>query len=165
MLFRSMEDYLGSRVKRSVIEVVQDQKNTKASPARYYEELYFADGSIHISEENERACINVLDKNGAVGIFGLMEQKDFPIFCVSGFALTALGYTFEEMMQNSEGFFIELIAEEDRERFVEEFYEEGKKRRYHVKKKNGDIVMATTYSANTEMEDGSKAKMLSIRVE
>ena len=159
-----MEDYLGSRVKRSVIKIVEDKEDSKIEPARYYEELYFADGSVNMSEENERVCLNVLDKNGAVGIFGMLEQKDFPIYCVSGFALTALGYTFEELMKVSEGFFIELVCEEDRKRFVEEFYENGKKRQYRMQKKNGDIVTATTYSADTELPDGTKAKMLSLRV-
>ena len=76
----------------------------------------------------------------------------------------ALDYTFEELMKESEGFFIELICQEDRGRFVEEFYEEGKKRQYRLKKKNGELVTAITYSANTELEDGSKAKMFSIRI-
>ena len=159
-----MEDYLGNRIKRSVIEIVDEKGSSKAAPARYYEELYFANGSVNMSEENERVCINVLDKNGAVGIFGLLEQKDFPIYCVSGFALTALGYSFEELMKISDGFFIELVHEEDRRRFVEEFYEKGKKRKYRMIKKNGDIVTATTYSADTELMDGGKAKMLSIRM-
>jgi hypothetical protein len=34
-----------------------------------------------------------------------------------------------------------------------------------LKKKNGDIITATTYSADTELADGGKAKMLSIRIE
>ena len=160
-----MEDYLGNRIKRSVIEIVDEKGSSKAAPARYYEELYFANGLVNMSEENERICINVLDKNGAVGIFGLLEQKDFPIYCVSGFALTALGYSFEEIMKASDGFFIELVYEEDRRRFVEEFYEKGKKRKYRMRKKNGEIALATTYSADTELADGGKAKMLSIRVE
>ena len=140
------------------------QEDSVTAPARYYEELYFADGSVNMSEENEKVCLNVLDKNGAVGIIGMLEQKDFPIYCVSGFALTALGYTFEELMKETEGFFSELICEEDRKRFVEEFYENGKKREYHMKKKNGDIVVAATYSADTELPDGEKAKMLSLRI-
>lgn len=160
-----MEDYLGSRVKRSVLRLVDDNENLQVTPARYYEELYFANGSVNMSEENERVCINVLDKNGAVGIFGLLEQKDFPIYCVSGFALTALGYSFEELMDASEGFFIDLIHEDDRQRFIEEFYDKGKKRQYRMKRKNGDTVLATTYSADTELVDGVKAKMLSLRVE
>lgn len=161
-----MDDYLGCRVRRSVIELTTDEPSSEsAAPARYYEELYFADGSVHMSEENERACLNVLDKNGAVGIFGLLEQKDFPIYCVSGFALTALGYSFDELMTKSEGFFIELVYEADRQRFIEEFYEKGKKRQYRIKKKNGEIVTATTYSADTELSDGGRAKMISIRVE
>ncbi|MBU5482216.1 response regulator [Blautia sp. MSJ-19] len=160
-----MEDYLGSRVKRSVLRLVDDNANLQVTPARYYEELYFANGSVNMSEENERVCINVLDKNGAVGIFGLLEQKDFPIYCVSGFALTALGYSFEELMDASEGFFIDLIHEDDRQRFIEEFYDKGKKRQYRMRRKNGDIVLATTYSADTELVDGGKAKMLSLRVE
>ena len=160
-----MEDYLGNRIKRSVIQLMDENGNAVTSPARYYEELYFANGSVNMSEENERVCINVLDKNGAVGIFGLLEQKDFPIYCVSGFALTALGYSFEELMKQSDGFFVELLHKDDRRRFVEEFYEKGKKRRYRMLKKNGDIVMATTYSADTELADGGKAKMLSIRME
>ena len=108
--------------------------------------------------------MNVLDKNGAVGIMGMLEQKDFPIYCVSGFALTALGYSFDELMEDTDGFFIELIHEDDRKRFVEEFYENGKKRIYRLKKKNGDIVTTTTYSADTELPDGAKAKMVSLRV-
>lgn len=84
---------------------------------------------------------------------------------MSGFALTALGYSFEELMKASEGFFIELVYEEDRERFVSEFYENGKKLQYRMKKKNGKIVTATTYSADTELADGEKAKMFSIRME
>ena len=68
-------------------------------------------------------------------------------------------------MKASEGFFIELVYEEDRERFVSEFYENGKKLQYRMKKKNGKIVTATTYSADTELADGEKAKMFSIRVE
>ena len=138
--------------------------NPKTTPARYYEELYFANGSVNMSEENEQVCTDVLDRNGAVGIFGLLEQKDFPIYCVSGFALTALGYSFDELRGISDGFFIELVHEEDRERFIEEFYEKGKKRRYRLRKKNGEIITATTYSADTELSDGVKAKMLSIRV-
>ena len=118
-----------------------------------------------MSEENERVCITVLDKNGAVGIFGLLEQKDFPISCVSGFALTALGYTFEELMQQTDGFFIELLTANDRDRFIEEFYQNGKKRQYHLRTKDGHIVTATTYSADTELLDGGKAKMFSIRVD
>ena len=159
-----MEDYLGSRVKRSVIKIMNDREDSVAAPARYYEELYFADGSVNMSEENEKVCLNVLDKNGAVGIIGMLEQKDFPIYCVSGFALTALGYSFDELMKESDGFFIELVHEDDRKRFVEEFYENGKKRTYRMRKRNGDIVTATTYSADTELPDGAKAKMVSLRV-
>lgn len=159
-----MEDYLGNRIRRSVIELVDENGNPKTTPARYYEELYFANGSVNMSEENEQVCTDVLDRNGAVGIFGLLEQKDFPIYCVSGFALTVLGYSFDELMRISDGFFIELVHEEDRERFIEEFYEKGKKRRYRLRKKNGEIITATTYSADTELSDGVKAKMLSIRV-
>ena len=159
-----MESYLGSRIKRAVIKIVNDDQKEKTAAARYYEELYFADGSVSMSEENEKVCLNVLDQNGAVGIFGMLEEKDFPIYCVSGFALTSLGYTFEELMKATDGFFVELIAEEDRAQFVEEFYEEGQKRQYHMRQKNGMIVTATTYSANTELPDGTKAKMFSIRI-
>lgn len=146
------------------VQVEEAQNGKQAAPARYYEELYFADGSVNMSEENEKVCLNVLDKNGAVGIMGMLEQKDFPIYCVSGFALTALGYSFDELMEDTDGFFIELIHEDDRKRFVEEFYENGKKRIYRLKKKNGDIVTTTTYSADTELPDGAKAKMVSLRV-
>ena len=160
-----MEDYLGNRVKRSVIKLANDDQESRTTPARYYEELYFADGSVNMSEENERACIDVLDKNGAVGIFGLLEQKDFPIYCVSGFALTALGYSFEDLMYASDGFFIDLIHKDDRQRFIEEFYEKGKRCRYRMIRKDGDTVRVTTYLADTELADGGKAKMLSLRVE
>lgn len=160
-----MEDHLGRRIRRSIIQIPDEFGRSKSAPARYYEELYFADGSVNMSKENERVCINVLDKNGAVGIFGLLEQKDFPIYCVSGFALTALGYSFDELMKQSDGFFIELLYEEDRSRFIEEFYANGKKRQYRMRKKNGEIVTVSTYSADTSLKDGQNAKMISIRVD
>lgn len=161
-----MEDYMGKQVKRSIIEVASEDEDAQISPMKYYEELYVTEGGLDLSEDNEKACIDVLDKNGAVGIFGLLEQRDFPIYCVSGFALTALGYTFAQLQEETEGYFIELVCEEDRTRFVEEFYDGGhQRRRYRLVKRDGELIPVVMYAEDTKLSDGTRAKMLSMRVE
>ncbi len=160
-----MESYLGKRTQNyeKYLETVKQKHNI--APAKYYEELYFSDGTTEISAENERACIDVLDKNGAVGIFGLLEEKDYPIYCVSGFALTLLGYKFEELMESTGGFFAELIHPDDRKRFAAEFYEKDTKHRYRMFTRAGKTVYVNTCSADTYRMDGKKVRMLSINVE
>ena len=134
-------------------------------PARYYEELFFVDGTTALSAENEKTCIDVLDRNGAVGIFGLFEQQDFPIYCVSGFALTALGYTYEQLMKVSRGFFINLVHPEDREKFMGCFYERGHKHHYRLIGNNNDVKNVVSYTMDTYACDGKRIRMASVRVE
>ena len=159
-----MEDYMGKRVKRSIIQI-EDKNSSQPEASKYAEELYIAKGAVEMSEDNEKACINALEKNGAVGIFGLLEQKDFPIYCVSGFGLTALGYTFDELMEATDGYFIELLHPDDKARFAEEFYEHDHRHHYRIKKKNGDYISMSAWSEETRLVDGVKAKMFSMRVE
>ncbi len=164
-LLAIMENYLGVRSGQEKLQVEEPAAQSKIASAKYYEELYFVNGKTEISEETERACIDVLDKNGAVGIFGLLEQKDYPIYFVSGFALTSLGYTYEELIQATDGHFMDLVYEEDRQAILSEFYEKGHKYQYRVIAKSGEIMLATSYVADSYLIDGNRTRILSMRVE
>ena len=164
-----MENYLGTRREIYVPfhpEYTEDgEQKPRTASAKYYEELYFIDGNTEISEETERACINVLNKNGAVGIFGLLEQKDYPIYFVSGFALTSLGYTYEEMMEASHGHFMDLIYEDDKKRVRTELYKKGCHHQYRMIAKSGKILRVSSYVADSYLVDGKRTRILSMRVE
>lgn len=89
-------------------------------PKKYYEELFFSSGDDrNLLPQNQDAIIELLDKNGAVGVVGLYDEPGYPIYFISGFALTAIGYGYPEMMNVSEGRFIQLVYEKDRQNFTE----------------------------------------------
>lgn len=89
-------------------------------PKKYYEELFFSSGDDRdLLPQNQDAIIELLDKNGAVGVVGLYDEPGYPIYFISGFALTAIGYSYQEMMDVSEGRFIQLVYEKDRQNFTE----------------------------------------------
>jgi len=165
VLQQVMKKYLGNKQKTHQVSNVGSINIAGFGPAKYYEELFMVNGDTVISEDNAKACIDVLDKNGAVGIFGLLEQKDYPIYSVSRFALTSLGYTFEEFMEATEGKFINIVHFDDRKRLAAEFYDKGYKHQYRVLTKSGEVVMATSYSTDTFVMDGTKVRVLSLRVE
>lgn len=89
-------------------------------PKKYYEELFFSSGDDRdLLPQNQDAIIELLDKNGAVGVVGLYDEPGYPIYFISGFALTAIGYSYPEVMDVSEGRFIQLVYEKDRQNFTE----------------------------------------------
>lgn len=89
-------------------------------PKKYYEELFFSSGDDRdLLPQNQDAIIELLDKNGAVGVVGLYDEPGYPIYFISGFALTAIGYSYQKMMDVSEGRFIQLVYEKDRQNFTE----------------------------------------------
>ncbi|MCM1102140.1 MAG: response regulator [Clostridium sp.] len=169
-----MEHWLGggNRARRPAkqavpaMETALPQKIAKVEPAKYYEELYFCDGNTELSAENQRACIEVLNKNGAVGIYGVLEEQGYPIYCISGFALTSVGYTFEELIEATEGLFLNLVYEEDREYIIEHFYNRGVEfSRYRIVSKSGEVLWVDSYHMNTYVMNGKRMRMVSLRVE
>lgn len=159
-----MEYYLGEHTAGSAKKNETPSYKTNVIPAKYYEELYFTDGTAELSAENEQACIDVLERNGAVGIFGMLEEPNLPIYCVSGFALNALGYTYEELMKVSKGCFINLVYPEDRDKVTKQFYNRGHKQSYRIICKNGEIINVVAYTSDTYIFDDKKVRMTSIKV-
>lgn len=89
-------------------------------PKKYYEKIFFSSGDDReLLPRNQDAIIELLDKNGAVGVVGLYDEPGYPIYFISGFALTAIGYSYPEVMAVSEGRFIQLVYEKDRQNFTE----------------------------------------------
>lgn len=160
-----MENYLGTRTPQYIKYPKEVKKKPQQAFARYYERLYFANGATEISEETEQACIDVLGHNGAVGVFGLLDQKDYPVYFVSEFALIPLGYTYKEFMDKTNGYFVELIYEDDRQRFMKEFYDKGTKHYYRVIAKSGEVMLATAYIEGNYLIDDLKVGILSLRIE
>lgn len=160
-----MEEYLGQRVElhREIFE--KPEIEIQPIFGKYYERLYFTKGDIQMSKETEKACIHVLSNNGAVGVFGLQEEKDYPISFVSEFALLPLGYTYQEFMKATKGYFLDLIYEDDKKKFLSEFYDDGQKHHYRIVAKSGEIMIGTTYIAGNYLIDGKKTRILSLRVE
>lgn len=84
-----MENYLGTR---SAAFVRPEQNKAPAHTvtfAKYCERLFVITGTAEIAEEAKCGCIDALNHNGAVGIFGLIEEKDYPIYFCIGFCAAA----------------------------------------------------------------------------
>ena len=161
-LMNIMKHYLGGRHRKQVI--AKPRLRTTA-PAHYHEELYMANGMTSLSPAYDRTCIQVLEQNAAVGVVGILEQKDYPISCISGFALKSLGYDFDEMMEKTHGTFIHLVHEEDRKRLVSEFYNGTQRFRYRMIRKDGTIAAVTSTTTGIQTLDGCRVRMLSLRIE
>ena len=56
-----------------------------------------------------------------------------------------LGYTYEELMEATDGHFLDLLYEDDRKRFMSEFYYVGCRRCYRVVAKSGEVMLVTAY--------------------
>lgn len=133
--------------------------------ARYYEPIYFYDGHTTLTEENQRHIVEVLDKNSAVGVYGIFEEEDYPIYCMSKFAMTSLGYTFDELLEVTNGKFINLIYEKDRQVFIEMYKEEQiADLEFRLIMKNQNAIWIHFYRRKTVSLDGRKICIASVRV-
>ena len=159
-----MELYLGEHSEAYERKQAEAAKNPDIVPAKFYNEMYFTYGTTDISAANQKACVNVLSGNDAVGIFGLLEKRDFPIYCVSGFALTALGYTYEELMKESGGLFVNLVHPEDREKLSGFFTERDRKYSYRMTGRNGEILGVISSATDAYTFDGKRIRMVSVKI-
>lgn len=80
-----MENYLGTRAAAFVWPEQNKAPAHTVTFAKYYERLFVITGTAEIPEEAKCGCIDALNHNGAVGIFGLIEEKDYPIYFCIGF--------------------------------------------------------------------------------
>ena len=163
-LLAIMEYYLGEHSEVYERKQAEAAKKPDIVPAKFYNEMYFTYGTTDISAANQKACVDVLSGNDAVGIFGLLEKRDFPIYCVSGFALTALGYTYEELMKESGGLFVNLVHPEDREKLSGFFTERDRKYSYRMTGRNGEILGVISSATDAYTFDGKRIRMVSVKI-
>lgn len=133
---------------------------------KYYEELYFNSGDgRQLLPHNQDVIIDLLDKNGAVGIVGVYDEPGYPIYFISGFALTAIGYSYSEMMKVSEGKFINLVFEKDREIFAENA---GNRNlvchEFRMVSKSGKNVWVNSFRKESVSMDNRRIVIASVRV-
>lgn len=133
---------------------------------KYYEELYFSSGDgRQLLPQNQEAIIDLLDKNGAVGIVGVYDEPGYPIYFISGFALTAIGYGYKEMMEVSKGKFMHFVYDKDRELLKESL--EGRNQAGHefrmVNHLGMNVWVNSFWKESTSME-GRRILIASIRV-
>ena len=83
----------------------------------YQEELFFAQEDDSLREINQDKIIDMLNKNGAVGVVGGFYEEGFPIYFISAFALNNIGMTFEQFMETTGGKYLEAVYAEDRASF------------------------------------------------
>ena len=161
-LLAMMEKYLGVRKK----EFTSKEAETKQiHPAKYHEALYLTNGSTVISRETEKACVEILEQAGAVGIIAVYERKGYPLYCISDFALRALGYTYDELMQATDGYVYRLVHPDDEKRLSAEFYGACRKHQYRMYDKHKKVLYVTSYSTDVHVLDGSRVRMFSFKVE
>ncbi len=133
---------------------------------KYYEELYFSSGDgRQLLPQNQEAIIDLLDKNGAVGIVGVYDEPGYPIYFISGFALTAIGYGYKEMMEVSKGKFMHFVYDKDRELLKESL--DGRNQAGHefrmVNHLGMNVWVNSFWRESTSME-GRKILIASVRV-
>lgn len=135
-------------------------------PQRYYEELYFDSGDgRQLLPQNQEAIFDLLDKNGAVGVVGVYDEPGYPIYFMSGFALTAIGYEFQEMLAASEGKFINLVFHKDRETLIENVDNKGLQcQEFRMVRKSGRNVWVNSYWRPSVSRDNRPIIIASIRV-
>lgn len=135
-------------------------------PKKYYEELYFnCYDDRQLTSRNQDAIIELLDKNGAVGVVGMYDEPGYPIYFISGFALTATGLSYSEFIDISEGKFINLVYYRDRKTF-----EDNVKNRnldcheFRMVDKDGNTVWVNSYQKSSVSIDNKPIIVASVRV-
>lgn len=135
-------------------------------PNKYYEDLYFIhQDSRSLLPQNQEAVIELLDKNGAVGVIGFYDEPGYPIYFISGFALTALGYDRHQLLHSCNEQFLNLIFEKDRQAFTEN----AKSRElicqeFRLVNNSGKNVWVNSYQKPSVSMDGRPIIIASIRI-
>lgn len=135
-------------------------------PNKYYEDLYFIhQDSRSLLPQNQEAVIELLDKNGAVGVIGFYDEPGYPIYFISGFALTALGYDRHQLLQACNEQFLNLIFEKDRQSFTENTKNrELTCQEFRLVNNSGKNVWVNSYQKPSVSMDGRPIIIASIRI-
>lgn len=135
-------------------------------PNKYYEDLYFIhQDSRSLLPQNQAAVIELLDKNGAVGVVGFYDEPGYPIYFISGFALTALGYDRHELLHACSEQFLNLVFEKDRQTFMENTKNgDSICQEFRMVNNSGKNVWVNSYQKASVSMDGRPIIIASIRI-
>lgn len=136
------------------------------SENKYYEELYFIhQDSRSLLPQNQAAIIDLLDHNGAVGVVAFYDEPGYPIYFVSGFALTTLDYDYSEMLRACDEQFLNLIYEKDRKAFTENTQNKNVVcQEFRLVNKSGKNIWVNSYQKPSLSMDGRPIIIASIRI-
>lgn len=80
------------------------------------------DFTTSISNNTKEDILNMLKGSNEWGMVGAYMEKGYPIHYIDAQLLNYLGYTYEEFIEQVEGYYINAIHKEDRERVEKELY-------------------------------------------
>lgn len=135
-------------------------------PNKYYEDLYFIhQDSRSLLPQNQAAIIELLDKNGAVGVVGFYDEPGYPIYFISGFALTALGYDRQKLLHACNEQFLNLVFEKDRQSFMENTRNVNSIcQEFRMVNNSGKNVWVNSYQKASVSMDGRPIIIASVRI-
>ncbi len=132
----------------------------------YDEELFFVNGKENFTEQHQAAIIQVLGQNSAVGVVSGYYDEQLPIHFVSKFFLDSMSMSYEQFMEQTKGYFLNLVHEKDRGKFeLRTFLGAEGVRRYRLIDGNGNAVWVNEIKVDASDEEGTPIWVLSARVE
>lgn len=130
----------------------------------YQEELFFVQADDHLREINQDKIIDMLNKNGAVGVVGGFYEEGFPVYFISSFALNNIGMTFEQFMQVTGGKYLEAVYDEDREAYAKYCKRGDNSSEYRIKNSAGEGIWVQEERTQSESDDGRKIWIAAVRL-
>lgn len=130
----------------------------------YQEELFFVQEEDHLREINQDKIIDMLNKNGAVGVVGGFYEEGFPVYFISSFALNNIGMTFEQFMKATGGKYLEAVYDEDREAYAKYCKRGDSSGEYRIKNSAGEGIWVQEERTQSESDDGRKIWIAAVRL-
>lgn len=131
----------------------------------YQEELFFADEEENLREINQDKIIDMLNKNGAVGVVGGFYDEGFSVYFISSFALNNIGMTFEQFMKTTGGKYLEAVYAEDRNTFTKSFLHGRESNiEYRLINGRGEGVWVLEERTESVADDGRKIWIGAVRL-
>ncbi len=131
----------------------------------YKEEIFFTEDSGILLEEHQKGIMDALISNIAVGVIGGFYEEGYPIYFISRFALNNIGYSFEEFMEQTNGYYQEAIVPRDYPIFLHNRQENPEKyKEYRLRHKDGRGVWVHETCRDSAAADGRKIWICTVRL-
>lgn len=131
----------------------------------YQEELFFADEEENLRKINQDKIIDMLNRNGGVGVVAGFYDEGFSVYFISSFALNNIGMTFEQFMKTTGGKYLEAIYEEDRSTFIKSFQNSRESSiEYRLMNGRGESVWVQEERTESIADDGRKIWIGAVRL-